>query len=417
MDIFAPTATEAEWHVIGSVMDTNGRSLDDIALRGDDFADKRMGDFFDLMRERYASGQPVDVLSMNELDHTMDPTALLAIEYRRGTSIEYIAEIVSKHGLARRLQAVGDGLRAFGAEKFESSQVMTERAQRMMDEALGQSATRVRFLADILPDVFTTMRTAATFIKTPWWKLNTFIGGLRPGAVYVIGARPGVGKSVIALQLAQALAEQGSVAFSSLEMSDEELVKRILSERLGIPMDRTSNNAMTADDWLVVNERRSLIETRIAIDARATVGPLEIKQFARQVGKVQPLAGIVVDYLQLMSSTDSKQSRYQAVSEFSRQMKLLAKDLRVPVILLSQLNRNSTTALNAAPKMSELRDSGAIEQDADVVILLHRDLSDDSVSAGTITLDVAKNRHGSTGVFDLAWEGHYARAMDMWGNG
>jgi replicative DNA helicase len=404
-------ASTAELAVLGAVIATGGSAVDDLALTGDDFADARHGELFDTMRAMHSSGEHVDQLTLSErfpgqsafiwqlTDHA--PFASAATTY---------AEIVAAHGMHRRMKAIAAGLLQLSPQM--SAQGMVEFAQRMVDEAGGQQKSKLRFVADILPDVIERMKSSDLFVPSPWPSLNKVIGGLRPGAVYVVGARPGVGKTVVAAQIAAELSKHGGVAFASLEMSQTELVGRLISERLGIFVGKVKDGTMTDRDWATIHARRAEVENlKIAVDDRASVSPADIRQFARAVKREAGLSGVVVDYLQLMSSA-AKQDRHVVVSEFSRQMKIMAKDLQVPVILLSQLNRQSEQRADAAPKLSELRESGAIEQDADVVILLSRRGEPRSEE---LVMDVAKNRHGTTDVVSLAWQGELSRAVE-WGS-
>lgn len=403
----APTA---ELAVLGAVIATGGDALDDLALTADDFTDARHGELFDAMRTMRAEGAHVDQLTLADrfpkwaafvwqlTDHA--PFASAAASY---------ADIVAAHGMARRMKAVAAGLMQMNPQL--SAQEMVDVAQRLVDEAAGQQRSKLRFVGDILPDVLDRMKAADLFVPSPWPSLNRVIGGLRPGAVYVVGARPGVGKTVVAAQIAAELSKHGGVAFASLEMSQTELVGRLISERLGIFVGKIKDGAMTDRDWQVIASRRSEVaELKIAVDDRASVSPADVRQFARAVKREAGLSGVVVDYLQLMSST-AKADRHVVVSEFSRQMKIMAKDLHVPVVLLSQLNRQSEHRADAAPKLSELRESGAIEQDADVVLLLSRSGEPPNEE---LVVDVAKNRHGGTHVVSLAWQGELSRAVE-WG--
>jgi replicative DNA helicase len=286
---------------------------------------------------------------------------------------------------------------------------MTERARQLVDDAAGTQKSQVRFVRDIIPDVLERMNTKTTFVPTPWPTLNAAIGGLRPGAVYVVAARPGMGKTVIAAQLATCLAQTGMVAFSSLEMSEDDLVSRLISERLEIMVGKVKDNRMAPRDWDIFNSRRpELDDLNIAIDDRSNIAPGDVRSFARSVSRHGKLAGIVVDYMQLMTSR-SKMDRHLQVSEFSRQLKIMAKDMHVPVIALSQLNRQSESRMDGIPKLSDLRESGSIEQDADVVILLRRE---GEYPSEELILDVAKNRHGETGIVQLAWQGEFSRAVE-----
>ena len=372
--------------------------------------DARRGELFDVMRSMRGEGAHIDQLTLAERFPDLAVFIWKLTDYAPfASAAESYGEIVAAHGMARRMKSVAAGLLQLSPQL--SAQRMIEVAQLLVDEAAGQQRSKLRFVSDILPDVLERMKSSDLFVPSPWPSLNKVIGGLRPGAVYVIGARPGVGKTVVAAQIAAELSKSGGVAFASLEMSQTELVGRLISERLGIYVGKVKDGTMTDHDWQVIAARRGEVEgLKIAVDDRASVSPADIRQFARSVKREAGLSGVVVDYLQLMSSA-AKQDRHVVVSEFSRQMKIMAKDLQVPVILLSQLNRQSEQRSESAPKLSELRESGAIEQDADVVILLSR--GGDQASP-ELLMDVAKNRHGSTDVVSLAWQGELSRAVE-WG--
>lgn len=400
--------TSAELAVLGSVIETGGKALDLIALRGDDFNDGRHGDLYDAMRNMYMAGKHVDATTMSNVmpEHTVFLHSVTD-HGRFSYAVESYAEIVAAHGMHRRMQSVADGIRQFAPSMSVSA--MMENAHRLLDAAEGESKSNVRMVRDILPGVIERLQAKATFVPTPWPTLNASIGGLRPGAVYVIAARPGVGKTVIAAQIAAELAQHGKVAFSSLEMSEDELVSRLISERLKIYVGNIKDNRLTERDWQVLEQGRTqLDDLNIAIDDRAAVSATEVRAHAKAVAREGKLVGIVVDYMQLMSSK-SKMDRHLQVSEFSRQLKIMAKDLKVPVIALSQLNRQSESRMDGIPKLSDLRESGSIEQDADVVMLLRKEGEGHQQS---LIIDVAKNRHGQTGEVDLAWQGEFSRAVE-----
>jgi len=248
---------------------------------------------------------------------------------------------------------------------------------------------------------------AKLYTPTIWPSLNASIGGLKPGALYVVGARPGVGKSVVALNLAMGLATKGTVAFSSLEMSRNELTLRGLASMAEVDVSRLTRGDLTVDDRERIAAARPRFNRQVAIDDRPGVGPSQIRAFARSIQRGGNLAGIVIDYMQLMT-LPGKEPRHEKVSEMSRQLKILAKDLNVPVIALSQLNRGSEQRADKIPTLSDLRESGSIEQDADVVILLSRPED----KPADIIFDVAKNRHGRQGLVELVWRGNIARIDD-----
>ncbi|MBT1630432.1 replicative DNA helicase [Curtobacterium flaccumfaciens] len=404
----------AELAVIGAVMHTYGKALDRIALAGRDFEDARHGAFFDLMRERHDRGEPVDHITMSVLPK-MDPL-FIDRAFEAGWSHAVVtthAETVATAALRRRLVAVGSRLQQLGGASEATEAELRERAYGFLDAAMGSAVSQVTYLADIVEETVQYMTEQQQFIPTPWPRLNEMIGGLRPGALYVFGARPGVGKTVVAQNLAQTLAQHGGVAFSSLEMGRYELHQRFIAANSDITLYRMKNGRVTDRDVQTIRTNVKRVSPHVAIDDRSSVGLAEIRQHARQVQHDGGLSGIVVDYLQLMEGT-SGSPRHEVVAAFSRGLKVLARDLHVPVIALSQLNRNSESSLSGEPKLSDLRESGAIEQDADLVVLLHRerDAQTKQLDNFHITFDVAKNRHGETGHVTLDWDGTHSRVTD-----
>lgn len=399
---------EAERAVLGTVLGSSGRVLDDLDLAPNDFSSLAFEDLFGAMQRMHAASEPVDAFTLSEKG-AADTSLLYSLTDSAVPigSVTYYADIVKKTALRRRLAGVGAKFATFTAEM--DSAAIADEARKIVDDAIGQTGQSVQFVADILPEVIERMNAKHVFVPSPWPTLNRAIGGFRPGAVYVVAARPGMGKTVIAAQIAAQLASEGNVAFSSLEMTSEELVSRFIAERLAIHVGHIKDARMTDRDWQTFNEGRARVEAlRIAIDDRSGVAASDVRLFARSVMRKGKLAGIVVDYMQLMTSRQ-KMDRHLQVAEFSRQLKIMAKDLQVPVIALSQLNRNSEASALAVPKLSDLRESGSIEQDADVVMLLRREGEYPSES---LIIDVAKNRHGETGDVELHWDGQHSRAIE-----
>jgi len=247
-------------------------------------------------------------------------------------------------------------------------------------------------------------------------KLDDLLNGFRRGGLYIIGARPGVGKTVIGLQAAFGLARNatalpvgevtGAVAFYSLEMSKRELMNRLVSQVLSIPMDSLDRGLLGVVEKKRIDERGGELHNLLTINDRGNQSLASIRNFARSIKRQGvPLKAIIIDYLGLIADVQSGRNRYEAMTMVSGALKALAKDLDIPVIALAQLNRNVEAQKESMPKMSDLRDSGSIEQDADVVILLHRSKEE----PGVMWLNVAKNRHGQTATLQFKFEGHYSR--------
>src|SRR5690625_3616014 len=255
-------------------------------------------------------------------------------------------------------------------------------------------------------------------MPTPWRDLNYLKRGWRPGRLYVSGARPSVGKSVALLQAALHLARAGVVSFHRLEMPSDEVERRILAQvgqvALGKLEGRNPDNpdsVMHADDWdKVAKTRAKVADLPLAIDDRGSVSVADIRARARQVSRHGPLAAVVVDYLQLLAAPRGMggRNRAEVVGEFSRSLKLLARELNVPVIAAVQLNRNSVNRDDPRPTMADIRESGSVEQDSDNIILLHRQ---DNTHTDLDML-LVKQRQGPLGKAELTMQGHYARIIE-----
>lgn len=409
-----------EQAVIGIALNDR-RALDDLDLLGpDDFRDERYGELWGLIRSRHQSGKPHDVTSMVAVSRVRDLTAAdiqaMAIGAPMGASASHYGALVASQAQQDRLVAVGTRIiqEAQQAPLAEMAEV-AEAARAAVDEAsgldLGQNGIRA---GDYFDEFMKTAGTSAVKrISSPWHELDSHTGGFRPGAVYVIGARPAAGKSVFGLQIANHLSRNdggGKVLFSSLEMTRDEIMPRLIAQTCSVPLKAFDPDGMT-DRYrdMIAGHADVLRASNVVFDDRATITPALVRSYARTLSRRGHLSGIVVDYLQLMQAAkSSRKSRQDVVAEYSRAMKMLAKEMHVPVILLSQLNRNSAMP-GAAPTIADLRESGAIEQDADVILLLHRD--DNHV--GEVFVGVGKNRHGTTGSFSLAFQGGYSRADSM----
>ncbi len=234
----------------------------------------------------------------------------------------------------------------------------------------------------------------------------------------IMAARPGVGKSTLALDIARhaAVKQRKAAVIFSLEMSKTEITMRLLSAEAQIRLSHMRSGSMNDQDWERIVRRMSEIsDAPLYIDDSPNMTMMEIRAKARRLKQKADLKLIVVDYLQLMSSGKRVESRQQEVSEFSRQMKLLAKELEVPVIAISQLNRGPEQRTDKRPMLSDLRESGSLEQDADMVILVHRPdaWEADDPRAGEADLIVAKHRNGPTATISVAHQLHYSRFTDL----
>ncbi|NLM49664.1 MAG: replicative DNA helicase, partial [Clostridiaceae bacterium] len=254
-----------------------------------------------------------------------------------------------------------------------------------------------------------------TGLPTGFRDLDAKLSGLHNSDLILIAARPGVGKTSFALNICShvAIKEKKTVAIFSLEMGKEQLVNRILSSAASVEHEKLKTGNLSLDDMTKISlSLRGLTSAPMFIDDTPTITVSEIRAKCRRLKLERGLALVVIDYIQLMQSSKTRaENRTQEVADISRSLKILAKELNVPVIALSQLSRAVESRADKKPMLSDLRESGAIEQDADIVLFLYKGSEDED--SNIVHLNVAKHRSGSTGVIDLVWRGEYTRFMDV----
>jgi replicative DNA helicase len=255
-------------------------------------------------------------------------------------------------------------------------------------------------------------------VPTGFAEFDELTNGLHAGQMIIVAARPAMGKSTLALDFCRAASIHNNLTscFFSLEMNRSEITMRLLSAEAKVPLNHIRTGQMTDDDWAKIARKMGEVSSApFFIDDSPNMTMMEIRAKARRLKQKHDLKLIVIDYMQLMSSGKKVESRQLEVSEFSRNIKLLAKELEVPIIALSQLNRGPEQRADKRPMVSDLRESGSLEQDADMVILLHRDdvYERESTRPGEADIIVAKHRNGPTRDIVVAFQGHYSRFVDM----
>ncbi|WP_045076239.1 replicative DNA helicase [Psychromicrobium lacuslunae] len=318
----------------------------------------------------------------------------------------YYAGIVANKAGLRRLSAALAKAHQVVMSGADSQSALQE-ARSLVDSAVRTDEGSLRSMGETIDETLNDLSEPVRFTPTAWDDLSYLLGGWRPGAVVVIGARPGVGKTVVGLQSALDLTRHGNVLFASLEMTRNELQSRAIAQIAKVSVKDIDRRSLTDEAWDRVAKARKDLDRSLFIDDRSFQTITSIRSAARTVARKGPLAGVVVDYVQLISApTGDRRSRQEQVAEISRGLKILSKELDVPVLALSQLNRQSESRTDKRPSIADLRETGALEQDADVVLLLHRDLDGDP---SLMNIAVAKNRHGITGAVELTFEGAYSR--------
>ena len=410
----------AELGLIGATLQSAGRVLTELDFDPTDFRHPVMEQTWRVMQKMVHDGKPLDPVTVTHAlgnsDMPVDPSLIYQSldAAPSAASAAYYANIVTEHAARRRLLAVGRAIAGLADQPGSIDAIIDEARKKLDNSSKVNTTSPVEYVWETIDDTIDRLSHADSFIPTPWPSLNEIIGGLRPGAVYTVGARPGVGKSVLGVELGLTMANYGGVAMFSLEMSQDDVNKRILANQKEIPMNRLmSPSELTDADYRKIAEWRNEYRRPFAVNKSPQVTIAEIRRFARNVDRRDPLAGVVVDYLQLMGQApQDRRSRQEFVSDMSRNLKLLAMELNVPVVMLSQLNRESTAREDGKPKLSDLRESGSIEQDSDVVLLLHRDIVDPD-KAHNLEMIIAKNRHGRPGGIRLDFAGHYSKLREQ----
>jgi replicative DNA helicase len=337
----------------------------------------------------------------------------------------YYARIVRERAILRRLVEVGTRIVQLGYTGDGDANELVDRAEA---EVYGVTDRRISEdylpLSEIMPGALDEIEAIGSRggnlagVPTGFADMDALTNGLHPGQMIIIAARPAIGKSALALDICRSASIQHgltSVLFS-LEMSRNEITMRLLSAEARVPLHAMRTGQLGEDDWTRLARRMSeVVDAPLFIDDSPNMSMMEIRSKCRRLKQRNDLKLVVVDYLQLMSSPKRVENRQQEVSELSRSLKLLAKELNVPVVALAQLNRGPEMRTDKRPLLADLRESGSIEQDADVVILLHREdaYERESPRAGEADLIVAKHRNGPTTVVTVAFQGHYSRFVDM----
>jgi replicative DNA helicase len=429
-----PHDTLAEQSTLGGMLLSKDAVADVIeSIRGTDFYVPKHELIFEAILTLYSHGEPTDVIAVtDELIKTGDLQRAGGADYLHTlTSIVptaanagYYATIVSERALLRRLVEAGTRIVQMGYAGQGEATELVNSAQAEIYSVTGAETAEDYVPLTIAVDAAVEEIEAArgrdgsmTGIPTGFAQLDELTNGLHGGQMIVVAARPAMGKSTLALDFARAAAIKHDMPtiFFSLEMGRSEIAMRLMSAEGAIPLQNMRKGTLDQRDWTTVAATRGRInDAPFYIDDSPNMTLVEIRAKCRRLKQRVGLKMVIIDYLQLMTSGKKVESRQQEVSEFSRALKLLAKELQVPVIALSQLNRGSEQRTDKRPQVSDLRESGSIEQDADMVMLLHRDsVYDKEVRPGEADLIVAKHRNGPTATIEIAFQGHFSRFTDM----
>lgn len=431
-----PQDTAAEQSVLGGMMLSKDAIADVIeVVRSTDFYKPAHELIYDIILDLYGRGEPADAITVSaELTKRGEIARVGGAPYLHtlissvptAANAGYYARIVRERAIMRRLVEAGTRIVQMGysTDGGEVDEVVNNAQAEIYAVTERRVSEDYLPLGEIVEGTVDEIERASHHgegligVPTGFADLDRLTNGLHPGQMVVIAARPAIGKSTIGLDIARsaALRHQLSSVIFSLEMSRNEITMRLLSAEATIPLQNMRRGTMRDEDWVKVAATMGEVSSApLFIDDSPNMSLMEIRAKCRRLKQRNGLKLVIIDYLQLMSSGKRVESRQQEVSEFSRALKLLAKELEVPVIAISQLNRGPEQRQDKKPAMSDLRESGSIEQDADVVMLLHREdaYERESGRAGEADLIVAKHRNGPTDTITLAFQGHYSRFTDM----
>ena len=438
-----PQNLEAEQSVIGGILLDN-QALNSVleVLHVEDFYSEAHRKIFAAIIELYDRNEPSDLITLsnmlkskNQLDQAGGASYLssLADNVPSAANIDHYSKIVKEKSILRNLISTATDILSKSYNPGTDIDIVLDEAEQAIFD-ISENKIRPSFspFKDIIKESIKTIerlyerKEVVTGVPTGFEKIDDITSGLQKSDLIIIAGRPSMGKTAFALNMAQSAALEANipVAIFSLEMSKEQLALRMLSSEARVDSQRIRRGFLGEADWpRLISAAGRLSEAPIYIDDTPAITVLEMKAKSRRLKSTVDLGLIILDYLQLMRSSGYRDSREQEISEISRSLKALAKELNVPVVALSQLNRKLEDRGDKRPQMADLRDSGAIEQDADVIAFIYRDevynKSDENSEKGFAEIIIGKQRNGPTGMVKLLFQDRFtrfdnlARGIDM----
>ncbi len=431
-----PHSAEAEQSVIGSMlMDRDAIIAASEIITADDFYQNQYGVMFDAMVELFNEGKPVDLVTLqNRLKEKDVPPEVSSLEFVReiviavptSANIKSYANIVREKAMLRRLIRVNEEIANTcysGKERLEDILSYTEKAIfDLLQNRTGSDFVPIKQVAlNVLERIEAASKSEGTVtgIPTGFIDLDYKTSGMQPSDLVLLAARPSMGKTAFVLNLVDYVAVRKGMPcmIFSLEMSKEQLVNRMLSMESNVDSQKLRTGSLTDADWDAVVEGIGIIgNSKLLIDDTPGISITELRSKCRKIKLEYALSMVIVDYLQLMSGSGrSGDNRQQEISEISRSLKALAREIQAPVVALSQLSRACESRQDHRPMLSDLRESGAIEQDADVVMFLYRDdyYNKDTDRPNVAEVIIAKQRNGPIGTVELLWRPEFTKFVNM----
>ena len=432
-----PHHLEAERSVLGAMLQSAETvMLAQESLTADDFYDPAHREIFDAMMNLSGHARPVDLVTLDEeltrrgslegvggLDYLIALSQFVPTTANAGA---YIRIIDDKSTLRRLISASQDITQASYAAEEETKDILAEAEKKIYDITMRKGGEMLQPVQNVLLSTYERIETLARNhgqlegVPTGYPDLDRVLTGMHPGEFILIAARPSMGKTSIGLNIVEnaAIRHGAKCAVFSLEMPAEQLVMRMLCSEAKVDMQAVRRGTLNTEEWERLTDAMvPIARAQIYIDATSAISVPEVRSKARRLQMEHGLDLILIDYLSLMTATGRNNSRQEEVSSISRALKGLAQELKVPVLVLQQLSRANTSRSDHRPVLSDIRDSGAIEQDADVVMFLHREAyySPETEKKNIAELIIAKQRNGPLGTVELGWQAEYTKFVDLVG--
>ncbi len=428
-----PHSIEAEQSVLGAmILDIDAITDVTDVVKYDDFYKMAHQQIFSAIIELYDKNEPVDIVTLSEILKKKELLeAIGGVSYLSRISDAGIltsnarsyAEIIEEKSLLRKLIVAAQDILTEGYKADDVANIINMAEQSIFDISQKKNREGLEHIRQVILDAYNRIEKLCedgggiTGLRTGFSDLDFKTSGLQPSDLILVAARPSMGKTAFAINICQnaATKESASVAIFSLEMSRDQLVQRMLSSEALVPIKNLRNGEMAQNDWINLSKAMApLSQSNIYIDDTPAITVMEMRAKCRRLKMEKGLDLIMIDYLQLMSGDGKTNSREQEISKISRSLKALAREMKCPVIALSQLSRAPELRADHRPILSDLRESGAIEQDADVVMFLYRDeyYFPESEKKGVGEVIIAKQRNGETGYIELTWLGEFTKFVN-----
>ncbi len=430
-----PHSDEAERSVIGAmIMDRDAITAASEILIEEDFYQRQYGVLFTTMEELYNEGRPVDLVTLQDrLREKELPPELSSVEFIRellaavptSANARHYANIVKEKAVLRRLIKVSEGIANECYLSREPVDAILEDTEKQIFDIVQNKSTDDfvgidKIVLQSLESIEAAAKTkgSVTGISTGFYDLDYKTAGLQPSDLILVAARPSMGKTAFVLNVAEhvAVRDNKTVAIFSLEMSKDQLAKRMLAMNSRVDSQAIRSGELRDDDWVkLVESVKEIGSSGLIIDDTPGISISELRSKCRKYKLEHNLELVIIDYLQLMTGSRKSESRQQEVSDISRSLKALAREIKAPIVALSQLSRAVEQRPDKRPMLSDLRESGAIEQDADVVMFIYRDdyYNRDTEEPGVAEIIIGKQRNGPTGTIKLGWQAQFTKFVNL----